>query len=96
MIVINYLYGCPYCKNAEKTLKMYNIPYTKNIVTTKTKENFKQKYRMDTFPQIFYRGSKLNKIGGFTELLELIKLCKIINRYNFNPQCINNIKKFIN
>ena len=42
MIVINYLYGCPYCKNAEKTLKMYNIPYTKNIVTTKTKENFKQ------------------------------------------------------
>ena len=95
MIVINYLYGCPYCKNAEKMLKMYNIPYTKNNVTIRTKEKFKERYGMDTFPQIFYRGSKLSKIGGFTELLELIKLCKIINRYNFNQQCINNIKKFI-
>lgn len=96
MIVINFLYGCPYCKNAEEMLKNYNIPYIKNQVTQKTKDEFKLKYKMNTFPQIFYKTSKLNKIGGNDELIQLFTLCKILNKYNFNKKCINDIKNYVN
>lgn len=95
MIVINYLYGCPYCKNAERMLKMYNIPYTKNTVTQKTKDDFKKKYKMNTFPQIFYKTSKIYKIGGFEELDVLIKVAKILQEYRFNQLTINYIKQFV-
>jgi len=95
MILINYLYGCPYCKNAERMLKMYNVPYTKVIVTQKTKDNFKKKYQMNTFPQIFYRSSKMYKIGGFEELSALIQVTKILQEFNFNQTTINYFKQFV-
>lgn len=95
MIVINYLYGCPYCKNAERMLKMYNIPYTKNNVTQKTKDAYKKKYQMNTFPQIFYRSSKMHKIGGFEELGALIQITRILQKYNFNQSTISYFKQFV-
>ena len=76
-------------------LKMYNVPYTKNTVTQKTKDDFKKKYKMNTFPQIFYKTSKIYKIGGFEELGVLIKVAKILQEYNFNQLTINYIKQFI-
>jgi glutaredoxin len=95
MIVLNFLYGCPYCKNAEKMLQMYNIPYTKNNVTSKTKDAYKKKYKMDTFPQVFYKSSKLHKIGGSDELNALIHVCKILKKYNFNQPSISYFKQFV-
>lgn len=95
MIVINYLYGCPYCKNAERILKMYNIPYQKNTVTQKTKESYKKKYQMDTFPQIFYRSSKMHKIGGSENLMALIEIVKLLKQNNFNPATISYFKQFV-
>tara|TARA_B100001248_G_C27365518_1_gene448792 strand:+ start:981 stop:1268 length:288 start_codon:yes stop_codon:yes gene_type:complete len=94
MIVINYLYGCPYCKNAERILKINNIPYTKNTVTQKTKESYKKKYQMDTFPQIFYKSSKMHKIGGSENLLNLIEIAKLLKQNNFNPATISYFKQF--
>ena len=95
MILINYLYGCPYCKNAERMLKMNNIPYTKVIVTQKTKDSFKKKYQMNTFPQILYKTSKTYKIGGFDELSNLIQVTKILKEFNFNQTTINYFKQFV-
>lgn len=96
MIIINYLYGCPFCKNSERILKEYNIPYTKNVVTQKTKEDFKKKYKMETFPQIFYKTSKLVKIGGNDALVDLINICRLLNENNFNQNTINYVKRFMN
>ena len=95
MIVINYLYGCPYCKNAEEMLKMNNIPYTKTTVTQKNKESYKKKYQMGTFPQIFYRSSKLHKIGGSDELNALIQVSKILKSNNFNQATLSYFKQHV-
>ena len=75
---------------------MYNVPYTKINVTQKTKDDFKKKYKMHTFPQIFYKTSKIYKIGGFEELGVLIKVAKILQEYSFNSSTINYIKQFYN
>lgn len=94
MIVINFLEGCPYCMEAESILKKLKIKYKKNTVTQNTKSNYKNKYKMNTFPQIFLKQSeKLSKIGGLEELNHLIMVCKYIKQYNFTQKEISFIKK---
>lgn len=96
MIVINYLEGCPYCMEAESCLKKIKAKYKKNLVTQNTKNNYKNKYKMNTFPQIFLNQSnKLSKIGGLEELNNLVMVCEIIKKYKFTQKEISYIKKLI-
>ena len=64
-------------------------------ITNETKQQYKDKHKMDTFPQIFYRTSKMYKIGGFEELGALIQVTKILQEFNFNQTTINYFKQFV-
>lgn len=96
MILINFLDGCPYCMEAESILKKMKIKYKKNLVTQNTKNNYKKKYKMNTFPQIFLNEkNNLSKIGGLDDFNNLIIVCKLIKKYNFKQKHISFIKKVL-
>jgi glutaredoxin len=96
MIIINTIYRCPCCSEAELILKVYNIDYKKNIIKQIDKNKYKKEYHMETFPQIFYknRNNKLMKIGGLSELKQLISICTFLRKYKYSHELINYIKRF--
>jgi glutaredoxin len=84
MINIYILEGCPYCMKALELLKIYKLKHTKFIVPNeeKIKNEYKKKHKMNTFPQIFIE-NKI-RIGGFSDLENIINLCKNIKNMNIS------------
>ena len=80
MIVLYVLDGCPYCRNAIKILKDNNIEHSVINVRNEEKEYYKNHNKMNTFPQIFIQSDKnyYLKIGGYSELTEIINNCNNI------------------
>ena len=84
MINIYILEECPYCSKALELLKMYKIKHKKIIVQNeeKIKNEYKKKYKMNTFPQIFIENQL--KIGGLSDLENMIDICKHIKNKNIS------------
>ena len=67
--------NCPYSAKAIKLLEKKNIGYEDHVFSSKKEENsFKDKYNIDTTPQIFLEGER---VGGYTELAQ---------RFGENPE----------
>ena len=96
MILINTIQGCSCCSEAEMILNIYNIPFTKINVKNNEKINYKKKYNMQSFPQIFYKNknNKKLKIGGLTELKHLISICNFLKKNNYSNELISYFKRF--
>ena len=90
MIIINTIYGCSCCSEAQMILKIYKIPFTNKIIKPNEKMNYKKKFNMETFPQIFYKNknNKKIKIGGLTELKHLISICSFLKKNNYSNEFI--------
>jgi len=76
-LIAYLLVGCPYSREAEKFIKMYEIPYKKILVQQDQKEKIKEQNNMTTFPQIFYEHpgkTDLIKIGGYDDLISFFEL----------------------
>jgi glutaredoxin-related protein len=85
MIILYVLETCPYCQNAIQELKNHKIKY-KTIIVNNTEEDknyYKKQNKMNTFPQIFMQVKKEEymKLGGYTDLLEIIKIYYIFYIY---------------
>ena len=95
MFIIYTLDYCPYSKHALSVLKALRLKH-KNIEVKGEKEKNKlcRKHKMNSFPQILYKmDKKIIKIGGCTELLEFIELCKYLNTTPFNIDLIYKMTK---
>ena len=69
------LEGCPYSMNAESLLNNNSIEFDLIKVSHDEKDHYKQKNKMNTFPQIFLETSKETvKIGGYNELNNVFNL----------------------
>jgi glutaredoxin len=86
MIEIVYLQTCPYCMKALDMLKKHKLPYKAiKVISESAKQEWKQKNKMSTFPQIFDVITTKNgetrrmKIGGSDDLE--IKLDTLIKKY---------------
>ena len=92
------LEGCPYCENLEKLLIEYKIP-TEYIKTNyENKNEFKMKYNIQTFPQVYLVKNKDDKgilIGGYNDVKEIIDYIKN-NNYDKIKEYIKNKYYFIN
>ncbi len=87
MIVLYVLEGCPYCERALGMLNQEKIKYQKIVVQNDTeKQLYKRKCGMNTFPMIFNQveEDKYIKIGGSTDLEELIRKCKEFSETNIS------------
>jgi glutaredoxin len=97
MIILYVLEGCPYCNNALSLLKLNKIKHTKIVVENKEeiKNKYKKQSKMNTFPQIFLQMDKDNimKIGGYTELEELLQICENIKKSNHKIDVVCNMYK---
>ena len=82
------LKGCPYCDKLKELL--INIP-TEYIETTfAEKDEFKKKYNIETFPQVYLikneKDSGIN-LGGYSDMEKLID--------QINSNNLDKIKKYI-
>ena len=85
------LEGCPYSMNAESLLKNNNIDFDLIKVSYDDKDQYKQKNKMNTFPQIFLDTSKeIVKIGGYTELNSIFNM---INDNTSFDRTLSELKK---
>ena len=86
MIILYVLESCPYCNHSLQLLKDYKVKHKAIIVenTPESKEYYKKQNGMNTFPQIFMKMDKDNfmKIGGNSDLVELIEKCTYIKNSN--------------
>ena len=85
MITIYGLDYCPYSKEAIELMKNKDLKFKMNWVTSETKEKYKKKHKMDTFPQIFI-GRK--KIGGLSDLEELIEISEDVIEFEICPKLV--------
>ena len=97
MIVLYVLDGCPYCNNSLKLLKEYKIKHKSIVVEQSQKEYYKKQSKMNTFPQIFMMIDKDNivKIGGNSDLEEIIGIIQSIHKSNFSIDTVYNMYKNI-
>lgn len=65
---------CPYCEQAKALLKAKEIPFVEKVITRDEIQELSEKTGMMTVPQIFFGDTC---IGGFTELLEIVKEDKL-------------------
>ena len=86
VLKIYVLEGCPFCKDAINELNKNNIKYKKINVYHNDKEKIKKKLNCNTFPHIML-GDK-NIIGGYDNLMTIMKICDIINGLNINCDVI--------
>jgi glutaredoxin len=95
MIVLYVLEGCPYCINSLRLLKEYKIKHKSIVVHPSEKEFYKKQNKMNTFPQIFIMIDKDNfmKVGGNSDLEEVIRLSKDINESNTSIDIVYNMYK---
>jgi glutaredoxin len=86
MFILYVLERCPYCISALKILDDNKIKHKKIIVknTEEEKNFYKKQNNMSTFPQIFVQIDKNNfiKIGGYSNLEEIIEECNNIKNSN--------------
>ena len=99
MIVLYVLQTCPYCNNALQLLKDNNIKHKAIIVPNneEKKSFYKKQNGMNTFPQIFLKIDKDSymKIGGNSDLIELLEQCKTIKNSNISIDAIYHMYKNI-
>jgi glutaredoxin len=77
------LENCYYSMSANNLLKYEDINFNLESVNHNNKEMYKNKNKMNTFPQIFLEDKNLNiKIGGYSELKLIIDVIK--NYKNFD------------
>ena len=90
MIILYVLEGCPYCNNSLAILKQYKIKHKAIIVNYEEKEFYKKQNKMNTFPQIFMQMNEniFMKIGGNSDLIELIDKCQNIKDSNVSIDSI--------
>ena len=97
MIILYVLEGCPYCNNALSLLKLHKIKHTKIVVENKEeiKNKYKKQSNMSTFPQIFLQinKDKIMKIGGSTDLEELLNICETIKDSKHKIDVVCNMYK---
>ena len=97
MIILYVLENCPYCNNALSLLKSHKIKHTKIVVENKEeiKNKYKKQNKMSTFPQIFLQinKDKIMKIGGYTDLEELMGICENIKKSNHKIDVVCNMYK---
>jgi glutaredoxin-related protein len=89
MIDAYILQDCYYSEQAEIILKKNKIKFTKYNVPQdeKIKNEIKKINKMNTFPQILFKkdeSSKIEKIGGYTELCEYIEIKNNIKENKLN------------
>ena len=69
------LQGCPYSMNAESLLNNNNIEFDLIKVSHDDKDHYKEKNKMNTFPQIFLETqTETVKIGGYNELNNIFNI----------------------
>ena len=69
------LEGCPYSMNAESLLNNNSIEFDLIKVTYDEKDYYKQKNKMNMFPQVFLETPKETvKIGGYDDLNNLFNM----------------------
>lgn len=75
MLEIYVINKCNFCKKAINLVHEYNIRYILKEVKDESKEEIKEKNNMKTFPMIFYKIGKKERIriGGYSEFEELVK-----------------------
>jgi glutaredoxin len=86
-IDIYVLKDCYFSQKALYRLNSLNLNCDINVtkVTETTKEKYKRKNKMDTFPQIFILNDKKKfKIGGSTDLDNLERMIDEMNTYEFS------------
>jgi glutaredoxin len=66
-----YLENCPYSIALKELLDRNKIKYILEKITSKTKEQTKKKYNIETFPQLYYIINDIN-IGGYDKSSEFI------------------------
>jgi glutaredoxin len=75
---IEVLKGCPYSEEALKELRTLrkkdkNIILETTIVTQEEKDTYKDKHKINTFPNIYYKKTTRRvKIGGYDKLMNFI------------------------
>ena len=95
MIVLYVLEGCPYCNNSLRLLKEYKIKHKSIVVQQNQKEYYKKQNKMNTFPQIFIMldKDKVMKIGGNSDLEEVMGLSDSIHKSNSSIDIVYNMYK---
>ena len=69
------LEGCPYSMNAESLLNNNSIEFDLIKVSYDEKDHYKQKNKMNTFPQIFLKtGKETVKIGDYNKLNKIFDI----------------------
>jgi glutaredoxin-related protein len=96
MIDIYVLQDCYYSEQAVELLKKYRIKFTKYNVPQdeKIKNEIKKMNKMNTFPQILFKkdeSSKIEKIGGYSELCEYIEIKNNIKENKLNKNFLKYI-----
>lgn len=95
MLILFVLRGCPYCNAAIELVKKHKITNKLVYVNDMQKDFYKQKHKMQTFPQIFYRTSENSKsqtlIGGYDDLEQLVASIKCIKNSGLSHSAIKNL-----
>ena len=98
MFEVYAIKNCPYSDHAIKILKGLKIKHKITIAKNeKEKQKYRKKHNMNTFPQVFYKiGNKKYTVGGCSEFVEFVELCKYINTTPFDIKIINNLSSKMN
>jgi glutaredoxin len=89
-IIVYTIKKCDWCRLAKGILKENKIKFIEKFIHTEEEKNeIKKKYNIQTFPQVIkVKNEKEEKIGGFTELIKLL-------RPDFNFQKLYEVTKII-
>ena len=90
MITVYGLDYCPYSTVTIKLLKKKNLKYQMIWVTNETKQQYKDKHKMGTFPQIFLGKEK---IGGLDDLEDFLAISDDIIELKLNPKVLISLIK---
>ncbi len=77
LLKLIYLENCPYSIALKEYLDNNKLKYNIEIIKYNEKEKCKQKYNINTFPQLYFINNII--IGGYEESTELLDKIKNIN-----------------
>jgi glutaredoxin len=93
MIYVYTLSYCPYCHETIKLLDKYKLVHTV-IEVDDTKDIYKKKHKLNTFPQIFItQSNKKVLIGGYNELINILEIMQNIKTNKILLPIINYFSK---